>query len=288
MKKRTLLFATSTLIASLLFTACSSGPDKSTDSKEEDIVSESLLDDLQYDNGRYRGVFADRGYDQVSIQFSLEDNKFKDLSFRHLFHNDTDYRELQEGDDLYPVALQHQQILDYLDGKSIEALFDLYDTSSFVEDIDAFSGATIRGNKVLSAIRDGLNRGLYTPADQSFSRHMENFEDGRYRGVFADRGYDQVSIQFSLEDNKFKDLSFRHLFHNDTDYRELQEGDDLYPVALQHQQILDYLDGKSIEALFDLYDTSSFVEDIDAFSGATIRGNKVLSAIRDGLNRGIY
>ena len=57
----------------------------------------------------------------------------------------------------------------------------------------------------------------------------------------------------------------------------------------QHMQILEYLEGKDIrESLVDLYEPGDFVEDVDGFSGATIRANKVISAVRDGLNRGVY
>ncbi|MCC5910583.1 MAG: FMN-binding protein [Clostridiaceae bacterium] len=240
-----------------------------------------------YEDGRYRGVFGDRGDQQVSIQFHLEDNVLTDLSYRHLYHSGNDYRQIEEGHELYPVVVQHQDMLDYLEGKPLEAIFDLYTPGDFIEDIDGFTGATIRGNKVLSAIRDGLNRGLYTPAGD-FSRDLEAYEDGRYRGIFGDRGAQQVSIQFHLEDNHIKDLSYRHLYHSGNDYRQIEEGHELYPVVVQHQHILEYLEGKPLATIFDLYTPGDFVEDIDSFTGATIRGNKILSAIKDGLNRGIY
>lgn len=53
-------------------------------------------------------------------------------------------------------------------------------------------------------------------------------------------------------------------------------------------QATEYLVGKPIEAIYDLHSPGDFVDDIDGFSGATIRANKILSAIKDGLNRGIY
>ncbi|AOY77021.1 hypothetical protein [Clostridium formicaceticum] len=68
---------------------------------------------------------------------------------------------MEEGDEFYPIVIQHQQVLEYLEGKPLEVIYDLHNTGDFVEDIDTFTGATIRGNKIFSAIKDGLNRGLY-------------------------------------------------------------------------------------------------------------------------------
>ncbi|ABR47832.1 hypothetical protein Amet_1655 [Alkaliphilus metalliredigens QYMF] len=242
---------------------------------------------VTYDNGRYRGTYGDRGDQQVSIEFHLEDNIIKDLSYRYLYHSGNDYRKIEEGQPLYPVVQQHQQVLDYLDGKSLDAIYDLYNPGNIVADIDSFTGATIRGSKIFSAIQDGLNRGVYVPAGD-FSREVSVYEDGRYRGVFSDGGAQQVSIQFHLEDNVMKDLSYRHLYHRDTDYRQIEQSHPLYSIVVQHQQILDHLEGKPLEAMFALHNPGDLIEDIDTFTGATIRGNKVLSAIRDGLNRGIY
>lgn len=240
----------------------------------------------QLEDGRYRGLFSDGGDQQVSIQFHLENNIIKDLSYRHLYYKGVDFRTIDENHEYWPVKLQHDQILSHLDGESVQAIFDLHDTS-FVDDVDGFTGASIRGNKVLSAIVDGLNRGTYTPAKEP-DRSIGQYENGRYRGIFGDRGVMQVSIQFSLENNLIKDLSFRHLFHGGNDYRTMSEGDPLWPVVVQHQQILDYLEGKPLDTIFDLHTPGEFIDDIDTFTGATVRANKVLSAMRDGLNRGVY
>ncbi|WP_353894024.1 hypothetical protein PRVXH_000798 [Proteinivorax hydrogeniformans] len=241
----------------------------------------------EYDDGRYRGIYGDRGEQQVSIQFHLEDNVLTDLSYRHLYHSGIDYRDMDEDDSLYAIVEQHEQLLEYLEGKPLETIFDLHSPGDFVEDVDVYTGATIRANKVFSAMMDGLNRGLYSP-DNEFSTELPDYEDGRYRGIFGDRGEQQVSIQFHLEDNVLTDISYRHLYHSGIDYRDIDEDHTLYPVAEQHQQIIEYLEGKSLESVFDLHSPGEFIEDIDGYTGASIRGNKVFSAIIDGLNRGIY
>lgn len=238
-------------------------------------------------DGRYRGIFGDGGEMQVSIQFDVEDETFSNVSFRHLAYRGTSFRNLDEGNRFYPIFAQHQQIAEYLEGKPLSALVDLYDPGSFIDDIDTFSGATIRANKVLSAIQDGINRGIYSPRN-GIPREIGSYQDGTYRGTYEDSGEQQVSIQFRLTDNTISNVSYRVLAYRDTSFRNLDEGNRFYPISAQHQQILEHLEGKPLESIFDLHEPGSFIDDIDTFSGATIRANKVFSAIRDGLNRGIY
>ena len=112
--------------------------------------------------------------------------------------------------------------------------------------------------------------------------------DGRYRGVFSDRGAMQVNIQFDLRDHHFHNLSFRHLSYRGVDYLTLEEHEELHAVMRQHRQAIEYLEGRPLSAMFDLYKPEDVVDDIDTFTSATLRGNKLISAIRDALNRGVY
>ena len=112
--------------------------------------------------------------------------------------------------------------------------------------------------------------------------------DGRYRGVYGDGGEQQISIEFHLKDGLLTKLSFRHLQYKGKDYGRTKEGDAGWPVLHQHGMVLAYLEGKPLSAVLDLYTPEKMVADVDGFSGATIRGSKIISAIRDGLNRGIY
>ncbi|MDR5906554.1 cytochrome b5-like heme/steroid binding domain-containing protein [Franzmannia qiaohouensis] len=112
--------------------------------------------------------------------------------------------------------------------------------------------------------------------------------DGHYRGVFTDRGEIQVNITFDLRDGHLTDVNFRHLAYRGVDYLTLEEGDDLYPVMVQHRRITEWLEGEPLTAIFALYEPARVVDEVDGFSGATLRGAKVISAMRDGLNRGVY
>ncbi|MBS9402673.1 cytochrome b5 domain-containing protein [Halomonas sp. TRM85114] len=112
--------------------------------------------------------------------------------------------------------------------------------------------------------------------------------DGRYRGVFSDSDEMQVNVQFDLRDGRLSNIRYRHLAYRGVDYFLLGEGDDLYPVMVQHQQLIDGLEGQPLTSIFALYEPERLAEDIDGYSGATLPGNKVHSAFRDAINRGVY
>lgn len=121
-------------------------------------------------------------------------------------------------------------------------------------------------------------------------KYAQNYEDGTYRGIFADRGDIQVSIEFKLKDNKVTEISYRQLFHGGIDYRTEKEDQKIIGIRGQHETLAKYLIGKDIrESLADLYNPGNIVtEQVDTYTGATIRSGKVISAIRDALNRGVY
>lgn len=120
-------------------------------------------DEISYEDGRYRGVYIDRNEVQVVVQFDIEDNIVTAASFRWLAYNGTDYRA-SDDETIIGIRGQHVDALQYLVGKDIrEALVDLYTPGELgLEDVDSFSGGTIRSNKIVSAIRDALNRGVYS------------------------------------------------------------------------------------------------------------------------------
>lgn len=112
--------------------------------------------------------------------------------------------------------------------------------------------------------------------------------DGIYRGQFSDRGEMQVSLQFGLREHRLHDIELRYLAYAGVDYLKLTEEHPSYPVLLQYRQGIAHLEGQPLANLFDLYEPGKVVEDIDAFSGATLRASKIISAMRDALNRGVY
>ncbi len=131
----------------------------------------------QYPDGRYRGTFHDRGFQQVGIQFYLEDNHLYDLSFRVLAYTGNDFLDPGNPDnewaqkDVENLAQQYGQLLEWLDGRLITDIGMLVDSpeiaaedvegSGEVHGLDVWTAATMRATKITSAIRDGLNRGPY-------------------------------------------------------------------------------------------------------------------------------
>lgn len=111
-----------------------------------------------------------------------------------------------------------------------------------------------------------------------------SFEDGTYRGVYGEVD-NQVTIEFSLKDNVVTKISYRNLAYRGINYRtSTDEG--IVTWRNQYQALIDHLVGKDLrESLPELYKPGQIV---DAVGGATLRSGKVISAIRDALNRGVY
>ena len=61
----------------------------------------------------------------------------------------------------FEIPYDRQALADYLVGREIASVNDLYRPGEIVPDVDGFSGATIRAPKVISAIWDGLGRHAY-------------------------------------------------------------------------------------------------------------------------------
>ena len=122
--------------------------------------------------------------------------------------------------------------------------------------------------------------------------YRDDYVDGRYRGSFYDNGEFNVALQFYLEDNVIQDPEFRHLEYDGVDYLGARYLQSVRELTMQHQELLEYLDGKDVTAIDDLRNPGEIIteteETIDGFSGATVRSSKVMSAMRDALNRGKY
>lgn len=111
-----------------------------------------------YPDGTYRGGYIDPK--QIEVQFTLEDNKFTEIRYRALGYRDVNYLK-SEDKTILGVTQQYQDLADYLIGKEVSALQDLYYPANITKDTDTFTAATLRSSKLISSINDGLNRGLY-------------------------------------------------------------------------------------------------------------------------------
>lgn len=127
------------------------------------------------------------------------------------------------------------------------------------------------------------------PAGSAKVQQVQSYENGTYRGSFVDGGYMQVGVEFKLEDNIIKSIRLSYLNYKGIDYLK-PENATVEGLRDQHIQLANHLLNKDIrEALGDLYKPGEIVTSkVDTFTGATLRAGKIISAVRDGLNRGVY
>jgi uncharacterized protein with FMN-binding domain len=119
-------------------------------------------EESQYEDGTYRGTFADLADIQISLQFTLKDGIVTEAAFRHL-KRDENYHLDSVTEPYRSVVKQYKELLEYLVGKNLrETLPELYYPARIIHtEVDGYTAATVRSSKIISAIRDALNRGVY-------------------------------------------------------------------------------------------------------------------------------
>ncbi|WP_041367005.1 FMN-binding protein [Natranaerobius thermophilus] len=144
--------------------------------------------------------------------------------------------------------------------------------------------------------------------------------DGDYRGAYVDDHRNAVVVQFTVEDGTVVETGFRDITYDDVIYDtedpEIPEDspwmdyageDGIKELTEQYISAFEYLEGaESFEEIKEITkemegnpgeDTELYEfiepkevegEEIDTFSAATIRSDKIGSAVRDAINRGTY
>lgn len=246
----------------------------------------TVLSEENYSDGIYRGFYYDGGIEQLSIQFEIQNGLFNSIVFRSVRYKDGNYMSPDASDAQKAAYNQYVQLADHLVGKSIAAINDLYSPYDFVEDADAVTSATIQSSKLISALWDGLNRHPYKLLNTSLLPTASDFSDGIYRGSYMEENGRQVSLELVIKDGCYASVTLLSLQYDGVDYLNAEPGTPLSGIAMQFGQLTDYLTGKPISAVNDLYQPGNIAADIDGFSGATLRSPKVISAVWDALNRG--
>lgn len=255
---------------------------------------------ITYDDGVYRGAYVDGGYQQVGVEFKLLDNKVTSISYKVLSYKDVNYMKPDAGSKFELMKTQYDALIEYLLGKDVRLHLNVLHYPGLIADdlgegADAVSGATLRSAKVISSVQDALNRGVYRyegNTSPSMAIYLKKYENGIYRGSYFDGNEQQVSIQFTLTDNRVSNLSYRTLAYKKVNYLKDIETPKVSEFLTQYNQLLTYMEGKNLEAVVDLYAPGNIAKDItvgsDVITGASIRSAKVISAINDALNRGVY
>lgn len=252
------------------------------------LLSGVSFAETEYPDGIYRGFYYDGGIEQISIQFELKNGLFDSIVYRGVKYKDGNYLSEDASDAQKGTLKQYHQLADYLIGKGIDAIDDLYFPYDIVENVDAVTTATIPSSKLISALWDGLNRRPFKLLDTSKLPAAPEYANGVYRGSYMEGGAEEVAVEFTLNGGVFTDISYRALSYKGEDYFAPDASEAVKAIAGQFEELLDYLVGKPVSSVNDLYRPGEIASDTDAFSGATIRAPKVISAIWDALNRHAY
>ena len=105
-----------------------------------------------------------------------------------------------------------------------------------------------------------------------------SYPDGIYRGFYYDGGIEQIAIQFELREGLFSSILYRGVKYKDGDYMSEDASDAQKATLRQYLQLADYLVGKGVDAIDDLYTPYEIVEDVDAVTTATMHLQPVLRA----------
>ena len=241
-----------------------------------------------YPDGIYRGFYYDGGIEQIAIQFELKNEVFTSLIYRGVKYKDGDYMSEDASDAQKAILHQYRQLSDYLIGKNVSAIDDLYSPYDIVEDLDAVTTATMKSGKLISALWDGLNRHPYKIVDTTKLPEAEPYQDGVYRGSYMEDGGEQVALEFTLSDNRFTEIHYTTLQYKSEDYLSSDAETAQGKISAQFGQLLDYLVGKDVSSVNRLYLPGQIASDTDVSTGATLRAPKVISAIWDALGRHAY
>lgn len=128
-------------------------------------------------------------------------------------------------------------------------------------------------------------------ANKAVTESQKNYESGIYRGTYSDNNEMQVGLEFELKENRITSIKFRHLMYKGKDYKNEKEDQTIIALTKQYNTLLTHLVDKDLRTeLKSLYKPGDIVKDsgVDGVSGATLRAGKLISAINDALNRGVY
>ena len=252
------------------------------------IVGCGRCEDIRYQDGVYRGFYYEDGMEQVAVQFELKDGTFKSVILRNLMNQRGSFIRSQEKDWEKRIIEHFAVLCDYLEGKTPDEIDDLYAPAEILAQDGLEMSDRIQYSKLISALWDGLNRRPYKLVDTSKLPEADPYPDGIYTGTYRDDDGEQVVLDFVIQDNRFVEIKYRKLEYKGIDYLEAGASEAVRTVAGQFQQMIDYLIGREISAVNALYQPGSIAEDADAFSAATLRAPKVISALWEGLNRNTY
>lgn len=241
-----------------------------------------------YQDGVYRGFYYSDGFEQVAVQFELKDGRFASVVLRGL-NNRWGSLLAEDASETQKEKLRHFTVLcNHLIGKDVDAIDELYHPDELLIAAGYTPSENVPYEKLISALWDGVNHRPFKLVDTSKLPAADPYPDGVYTGVYSDDDGEQVVISFSISDNVFTDIRYQKLAYKGVDYLDESAGPSGIKIAGQFQALIDYLVGKPVSAVNDLYLPGEIALDTDVSSAATLRAPKVISAIWEGLNKNAY
>lgn len=227
---------------------------------------------VEIPDGEYRGSYREGTTELVSIGVLMHTNRMQSVDIKCGMHG-------MDG------ALQDLE--DYLTGRDAATVFKLYHPESLLAS-ETLHPLKLEGGMLVSAFRDAWNRGAYQTVETTVFPELSGFANGIYRGFFFEGGSEQISVQFELVNDTFVDIVFRGLSYADGDYLSEDAPDEQKAIHRQYLALAAHLKGQPLSTVYDLYRPEEIATDADACSAATLPSNKLISALMDGLHRGIY
>lgn len=241
-----------------------------------------------YQDGVYRGFYYEDGMEQVAVQFELKDGAFKSLVLRKLKNAQGSFMDEEAKAWQKRVLTHFTALCDYLIGRETDAINDLYAPEAILLEAGLEMSEQVQYSKLISALFDALSHRPYKLVDTSKLPEAQPYPDGMYTGVYSDADGEQVVLDFTVRDNRIIAISYNKLEYMEIDYLNEAASEPVKQVAGQFKQLIDYLVGRDISAVNDLYQPEKIAEDTDASSAATLRSPKIISAVWEGLNKNAY
>ena len=140
-------------------------------------------------------------------------------------------------------------------------------------DESSSSSSSSQGSGSMSSSVQNMKDDLKNGSDKVMEMFTERkYPDGTYRGAFINPA--ELDVSFEVKNNKFVSFEFNSIGYKDENGQ-----------SNQYQELADYLVGKEVWDLKPLYKPNEIIKDFDK---SNVDSGKLISAINDGLNRGVY
>lgn len=221
-------------------------------------------------DGVYRGAYYDSTLEIASVEFTLENGCFTAVSIR-------------TSDGVSPAAVIRETAAEaLLNGRPLVALGALYG-----EKQAAPAGQNVSGGMLVSAFMDALSRGIFLPTAMTVYPQLSGYASGVYRGFFCMDGGECISIQFEVVNDTFGTVRFRGL-NIGGDCLAEEAGEQQKATAAQFSELANYLSGREVSRVYDLFEPAGIVLDADGSPAEELPAQYLVSAIMDGFARGVY